>query len=112
MPAVLVRSTIEAVVQPATTKTVPAAVSALTAAVCRAMFLTKLTISLVALLVVGTASLMAVQTLTFTRETETDRLCDSNDLGANQGGAGRCDRQFAAESPGVAADCGNSCQAP
>jgi RNA polymerase sigma factor (sigma-70 family) len=67
VPAVLARSTIEAVVQPATTKTVPAAVSALTAAVCRAMFLTKLTISLVALLVVGTASLMAVQTLTFTR---------------------------------------------
>ena len=61
------KSTIEAVVQPGTTKTVPAAVSALTAAVCRAMFLTKLTISLVALLVVGTASLMAVQTLTFTR---------------------------------------------
>jgi RNA polymerase sigma factor (sigma-70 family) len=67
VPAVLARSTIEAVVQPATTKTVPAAVSALTAEVCRAMFLTKLTISLVALLVVGTASLMAVQTLTFTR---------------------------------------------
>ena len=67
VPAVLARSTIEAVVQPATTKTVPAAVSALTAAVCRAMFLTKLTISLVALLAVGTASLMAVQTLTFTR---------------------------------------------
>ena len=67
VPAVLARSTIEAVVQPATTKTVPAAVSALTAAVCRAMFLTKLTIPLVALLVVGTASLMAVQTLTFTR---------------------------------------------
>ena len=40
-------------VQPATTKTVPAAVSALTAAVCRAMFLTKLSISLVALLAVG-----------------------------------------------------------
>ena len=67
VPALLARSTIEAVVQPATTKTVPAAVSALTAAVCRAMFLTKLTIPLVALLAVGTASLMAVQTLTFTR---------------------------------------------
>jgi RNA polymerase sigma factor (sigma-70 family) len=67
VPDLLARSTIEAVVQPATTKTVPAAVSALTAAVCRAMFLTKLTIPLVALLAVGTASLMAVQTLTFTR---------------------------------------------
>jgi hypothetical protein len=67
VPNLLARSTIEAVVQPATTKTVPAAVSALTAAVCRAMFLTKLTISLVALLAVGTASLMAVQSLAFTR---------------------------------------------
>jgi RNA polymerase sigma factor (sigma-70 family) len=67
VPDLLARSTIEAVVQPAATKSVPAAVSALTAAVCRAMFLTKLTIPLVALLAVGTASLMAVQTLTFTR---------------------------------------------
>ena len=46
------------------------------------------------------------------REAETDRLCDWNDLGPSPGRAGRSDRQFAAESPGVAADCGNPCQAP
>ena len=67
VPAVLARSTIDAVVQPATTKSVPAAVSALTAAVCRAMFLTKLTISLVALLAVGAASVVVVQTVPLTR---------------------------------------------
>ena len=60
-------STIDAVVQPATTKSVPATVSALTAAVCRAMFLTKLSISLVALLAVGAASVAVVQTVTLSR---------------------------------------------
>jgi RNA polymerase sigma factor (sigma-70 family) len=62
LSVLLGRSTIEAVLQPTATKTVPAAVSALAAGVCRAMILTKLTISIVALLAVGAVSLMAVQT--------------------------------------------------
>ncbi len=66
VPVLVARSTTEAVFQPTATKTVPTAVAALTAGVCRAMFLTKLIIAVVAILAVGAASLRAVQTIALT----------------------------------------------
>ena len=67
MPVWLTRSTIEAAVGPMATGTAPVAVLALTARVCRAMLLAKLTISTLALLAVSAVSLLAFETVAATR---------------------------------------------